>query len=266
MKCAAFAILSALVASSALADEPQAVRKGLPVGGRKIDKILYQRFGGKVVKPGTGTGVTGFVNVKGCVDTNEIRTVMGTIATQLRHPQKLLTSDRLEGLPTRALVKELGLDVGVFIVMDDKLPPLLVAPEDRWALVNVAQLRKGISEDAAGKRLFAARCRGELQRAFCYACGCGSSQYKGNIMDVTEVGELDALNPDLTVADAMVRCRTYLESINVTQPIVRFYSAAVQEGWAPAPTDTVQKAIWDKVHALPSKPIKIEFDPKTDTK
>ena len=45
-------------------------------------------------------------------------------------------------------------------------------------------------------------------------------------------------------------------------PIVRFYSAAVQEGWAPTPTDTVQKAIWDKVNATPKTPMKIEFDPK----
>ena len=31
---------------------------------------------------------------------------------------------------------------------------------------------------------------------------------------------------------------------------------------APAPTNEFQKAVWDKVHAIPQNPMKIEFDPK----
>jgi hypothetical protein len=45
---------------------------------------------------------------------------------------------------------------------------------------------------------------------------------------------------------------------------------ACQEGWAPAPTNDVQKAIWEKVKAekseKPSKPIKVNYDPKTAPK
>ena len=40
------------------------------------------------------------------------------------------------------------------------------------------------------------------------------------------------------------------------------YQKACEEGWAPLPTNDVQKAIWDKVHAVPKNPMKIEFDPK----
>ena len=39
------------------------------------------------------------------------------------------------------------------------------------------------------------------------------------------------------------------------------YHKACEEGWAPAPTNDIQRAIWDKVHAIPDKPITIEFDP-----
>ena len=35
-------------------------------------------------------------------------------------------------------------------------------------------------------------------------------------------------------------------------------------GWAPQPTNEVQRAIWDKVHAIPDKPLTIEFNPKKD--
>ena len=42
------------------------------------------------------------------------------------------------------------------------------------------------------------------------------------------------------------------------------FTLMFQQGWAPAPTNEVQQAIWDKVHQIPDKPITIEFDPKTD--
>ena len=44
------------------------------------------------------------------------------------------------------------------------------------------------------------------------------------------------------------------------------YLVAVQEGWAPQPTNDVQKAIWDKVHALPTEPIKIKPEEKKTEK
>ena len=40
------------------------------------------------------------------------------------------------------------------------------------------------------------------------------------------------------------------------------YHKAVEEGWAPAPTNEYQKAIWDKVHAMPTAPIKIKPETK----
>ena len=42
------------------------------------------------------------------------------------------------------------------------------------------------------------------------------------------------------------------------------YRQACQEGWAPAPTNAVQRAIWNKVHQIPDSPLVIEFDPKRD--
>ena len=44
------------------------------------------------------------------------------------------------------------------------------------------------------------------------------------------------------------------------------YRKACEEGWAPAPTNDVQKAIWDKVHAMPTEPIKIKPETKKTEK
>jgi len=46
------------------------------------------------------------------------------------------------------------------------------------------------------------------------------------------------------------------------RPVYRAsYAAACQEGWAPPPTNEYQRAIWNDVHKIPEKPMKIDFDP-----
>ena len=53
---------------------------------------------------------------------------------------------------------------------------------------------------------------------------------------------------------------------SVTQRSVTNYRTAVKEGWAPQPTNDVQKAIWDKVHAMPTEPLKIKSETKKQEK
>lgn len=230
------------------------------------DKIYNERFGGRIKKPGTGIGATGFIIVGNSIEESEVTKVISTIASQLRHEQRVLHIDTMHGLPTRELVVKNGLATAVFVVSDAELPSIVIAPEDRWAVVNIVQLRMGLKNDLLSKKLYEARCRGELQRAFCYVNGGGSSQYDGNIMDITEANQIDSLNPDLTVVDTIARCRKYLTLIGVTQPIITTYSRACKDGWAPAPTNDVQKAIWDKVHAMPTEPIKIKPEAKKTEK
>ena len=62
--------------------------------------------------------------------------------------------------------------------------------------------------------------------------------------------------------DMVKRAEKYMEKCGVTPLRIATYRQACREGWAPAPTNDVQKAIWDKVHAIPKSPMKIEFDPK----
>ena len=50
-----------------------------------------------------------------------------------------------------------------------------------------------------------------------------------------------------------------MEPLGVRPAIYDTYDRACQEGWAPAPTNDVQKAIWDEVHEMPTEPIKIKY-------
>ena len=233
-----------------------------PAGRITLEQLYEKKLGGRLKKPGTGIGTTAFVNVGAAIENAEIEKVVATIGRALKHEQKVLSLASLDGLPTREAVGRLGIAIGVFVVSDPKLPPMLVAPEDRWALVNVAKLKAGLKDDLAGQARHRSRCRGELQRAFLYVAGCGSSQHEGNLMGVSEVAQLDAINPDLTVMDAVMRSQKYLKNVGVTMPMFVSYKKACEQGWAPAPTNDVQKAIWDKVHQMPSEPLKIKPETK----
>ena len=144
-------------------------------------------------------------------------------------------------------------NAALYIVDDAKLPMSLVAMESHWGVVNVSGL-------ADGKRF-----DNELARVMIATLGAGVSQYKVSPMQpVSCPADLDGIVKPVITMDAGMSMNHNLEKIGVTKARMTTYLKACQEGWAPAPTNDYQKAIWDKVHAIPDKPLTIEFDPKKD--
>lgn len=146
----------------------------------------------------------------------------------------------------------------VVFVSKDNQPRLLCAPEEGWCEINVKALLADSPNDHVAKK----RIGKELVRALCFALGCGNSSVKPCIMDeVPNLGKLDELvdylSPEAhgkTIVTARLRgCRPRTFTS---------YRKACEEGWAPAPTNDIQKAIWDKVHQLPTEPIKIKPEAK----
>ena len=140
------------------------------------------------------------------------------------------------------------------------MPAILVAPENRWAIVNIAPI-------ATEQRpaYFEARVKKELTRGFSYLCGATNSQFpRALTRGIVDHADLDK-NPDFGLPiDVLQRFRTYMETLGVRPAVISTYRKACQEGWAPAPTNEVQQAVWDKIHTIPAEPMKIEFDPKKD--
>lgn len=148
-------------------------------------------------------------------------------------------------------------DVAIVIVADDNTPPSLVAQEDCWAVVNVKRMDKGLKTDEAKKRFFEPRCRKQMIRAFSLVCGGGASTYPGNIMNAGTIEDFDLYDEGVPV-DRITAYLNCLKSYGVT-PMVRMpYSRACYQGWAPAPTNEAQKAVWNKYHKLPENPIRIK--------
>lgn len=231
----------------------------------KLEKAYNEKFGGLLERPTALKGTIGFIDCESGIGSAEIERVRDIIAHEMKFNYKIIQSKAKSGLPERKDVDNAGLSVAVFVVSCPSLPPMLAAPEERWALVNVQRLKEKLPDNVLGERVFAARCRSEILRAFALACGSWTSQYPGNILTATSVTDLDFCNPDKMVFDMVQRCTKYLASIGVTPSRKASYQVACQEGWAPAPTNDVQQAIWDKVHEMPTEPIKIKYQKPEST-
>ena len=182
--------------------------------------------------------------------------VSGSISISLYACKWLVDSGKIE---LRKLWPLAGI-IFIFIVWrDDCDVPMLFAPEQHWAIVNA----KTLVEDNPGEVAFRTRLIKEATRAFAYVCGSGGSNGGGDLMDAKDVKALDDVQAELPF-DIQARFETHLRDMGITPWEETTYLRACQEGWAPPPTNDVQRAIWEKVHQIPDKPIKIEFDPKKD--
>ena len=125
-------------------------------------------------------------------------------------------------------------------------PALAVYPEEGIGCVNYAALKcadAGKTEKRVSKEMF---------RAFGFACGGYSISRTACAMDlVYSLDDLDAMN-------AMILSPMRFSGINRSAeklglPVLRptTYQMACRQGWAPPPTNELQKAIWEKCKNLP---------------
>lgn len=142
-------------------------------------------------------------------------------------------------------------NVVMYVVDDSSLPMSLVAMEEHWGVMNVAQL--------TSKKQF----DNEFARVGIATFGAGVSQYKVSPMQpVSKPADLEGIIKPVITMDTGMSMNHNLEKIGVTKSKMTTYLKACQEGWAPAPTNDYQKAIWDQTHSIPTNPMKIKFDPK----
>ena len=261
MKRVLFAIV-AVAAMSVVADDPPPFdfKKKPATEEEKLARKAYieERFnkhtGGRLIVPGSLKGKIVYVNAqkrapeKWLTDNAEVFKKSTKFAIETAQGEFSFPNPKIQG------------DASLFVVDDEKLPPLLSAPESRWAMVNVAPLAKGAGEKP---QFFAARVQKELTRGFCLLAGAQNSGYPEALVGcITAPEQLDKFADCRLPVDVLARFPAYLQGYGITPAIESTYRKACKEGWAPQPTNEYQKAIWDSFHELPTKPVKIEFDAK----
>jgi hypothetical protein len=222
------------------------------------EQLRYRRTGGEIIKQGSYLGKILFVNTQSRLAEKEIKEVCNEIASNLNVRVEFVNSTVEE--PTKLLTKYKA-NVAIVIVDESQSPTLLIAAEDHWAIINTAKLVDDLPGENAKKKFFTSRARKMIIKGFSLLCGGGSSQFPGNIMNTATIRELDMVKEQIPV-DMIDFWTRYLGRIGVTPLEMTTYRKACREGWAPAPTNDIQKAIWDKVHAMPSAPIKIKPETK----
>lgn len=211
-----------------------------------IREKSLKKTGGIITKEGTGMIV--IVNAQDKFPDSALESCIETFNKMLKVNVKLQRGTWKLG---DALPK--GANAAMYVINDPALPMSLVAMESQWGVMNVSALD--------GDKRFSR----EFARVAIATFGACTSQYKASPMQtVTKPSDLDNLVTDAQTFDATMIVGNNLKNLGVTKSKLTTYRKACEEGWATSPTNAYQKAIWDEVHALPTKPLTIDFDPKKD--
>ena len=227
----AFCVLAALgVAGSALAvDDPEIAADG-----------------GIITKPYKGKYVY-VVNGQKRVAAKDLLVKEGGIEGLFNFPVRLVDSGvKME-------------NAGVIVQVNDSptAPSLLVAPEAAWAAVNVAAL----ATDKPKPEVLKSRIQKEVYRAFLFACGVANSEVQPCLMrTIKHAKDLDRSPVMQPGPSAVMPVMASANQLGIFERVQMTYRDACQEGWAPQPTNDVQKTIWKEVHNPPEKPLKITYD------
>lgn len=240
MNTIVFALVAAVTVSAIVPDD--------------TDPAQYRRTGGQLVKRGTYTGKIALVNAAGDAQRADVERAAALLKAAIG--VNIAATVGKEKDPAAAL-KASGADAAVVVVDSPDAPEILLAPNDRWAVVNVAKIVDDLPSAKAKDRFRAPRVRKQIIKAFCALMGGSASQYEGNIMNTTSTRELDLVEEQFPV-DVVDKVQKQCRHLGITQAEYVSYKTACRQGWAPQPTNDVQKAIWDKIHAMPTAPIKIK--------
>lgn len=213
-------------------------------------KIMLEKTGGMVEFPGRGK-----IAVVNC----QTKISKALIEQQVEQLRKIVRVN-LELLEESPVAKDSlfermaklpdGVASAMYLIDDASLPMSLHAPEACWMLVNVDKLNDS-------------RFPKEFSRASSFLFGCSVSKFTSSPMQtVTKPEDLDKIIGGGFAVDSMPSIQMHLNSLGVIPKKRATYRKACMDGWAAQPTNDYQKAIWEEVHAKPTNPMRIKYDPK----
>lgn len=244
----------------------------VPVGKRKLTteerraKIEAHRamrlaeVGGLVSKPNTGSALR-ILNASRLIPEPTLKKTLSSLNLYLKIPVVVDTAESVEDLEKTALsmLKAPKTGAALLLVDGDKAPTLLIAPEQAWASVNIARL----ADDLPPDEIFALRIQKEIWRATSFLLGGSNAQHQPCLMtDIHSLNDLDQSKLDAVSPEALMKIEKSLSALGIQTTRTTTYKTALQEGWAPVPTNDVQRALWIQVKAEkergPAKPLQIK--------
>lgn len=263
----------ALTASAVVIDEydfdkPETLEKLSKMSRAEVDalspdvrreyfkKTSELHSGGIVEKPGAGSGTFLFVDSSQSLTESMFVRDFNMLNRTLKVSPKIVKGKHVTIETANATKTELNANAAVFVVDNETYPRLITASEEGWAIVNVGKLKEG----EPSKELMEKRITVEVIRGLAQIFGSGNAGM--SMMSITTLKDIDNLEHPGFPPSAMKTCQMQMKKLGFEPKVLASYRVACKQGWAPPPTNDVQKAIWNEVRQLPTKPVTIEFDPK----
>lgn len=220
--------------------------------------------GGIVERPYSGN-VLRIASVQTKIPLPQIRPMVQQMRWTALLPFEVCDGAKYAGVDPIAAADQLTDDdavgAGVLIVDDDSLPMTLVAPEKRWTIFNI----KPLFADSPAQERVEERFNKMLWCAVARTLGAGYSGYKPCVLvPFTSLAALDRNPATKPCPEPFNKMIDTGDEYGIKTITIASYRDACRRGWAPRPTNDVQRTIWNQVHAIPDKPITIEFDPNKD--
>ena len=221
---------------------------------------VLKKTGGFVDCPASGTAIVVVdARAKAGGAPDQFATVYRDLSKMLVTVEK--TPLKAGACPVTLAAERLAANKAVFamvVIDEEKCSGLTVVPEDRLVVVNAAKYKEGTDPVRREERVIK-----EIWRSFGFVAGLGYASLKNDVLQpVFSVGELDANEFQVMQPMHFQKMYPLLKRLGATRARHIPYRVAVREGWAAQPTNDYQKAVWDEVHAMPTKPLKIRPETK----
>ena len=256
MQKVVMSILAAVLSVSVIADNTAAPRRRgprRPTGGRPSGGIVEKAYNGKVFR---------ILNLQKEYNGGRLAALTKNIRYATLLPIECEDGVHQTGKTpfevAESLIATDGVGAGAVIIDDPSLPIELLSPDRRWGILNVASLKADKPSPEKFEQRFTKVYWGIIARTL----GAGVSSYPGCVLvPFTDMKGLDAITATRPCPEPFNKMIDTGKAYGIGIITITTYRTACQQGWAQAPTNDVQKAIWNEVHQLPTKPLKIEFDP-----
>ena len=255
MKKTIVSIVAAGIALACAADAQARPRRTRPdANSRPSGGMVEKPYGGNVLR---------VLNAQDAVPRERVADIVRRIRWATLLPVEAVDGKAGGGIAELAgkageLVRQPKVGAGVVIIDDARLPFRVYSDEGNWAILNVAFLKEG----DPGGRLLEARFEKMAWRALARALQVGSVTHSPSVLQ--PFGTLAELDGNGMTRPSPEGYNAFIDNgrrYGITTITISSYRDACHKGWAPAPTNDVQRAIWEQVRADkergPAKPITI---------
>lgn len=217
---------------------------------------LRKATGGFVLDKRNAEGQVVFVNAQKSVASKVLLEEAEALERDCMLFVKVENADSFKVDNIDKIKRELNAKVLISVVEDGVPFTMVSAPEQMFAQINVAALKK----DAPDAEKLARRVKKEMARAMALTFGTGYAVMGGGTLaPALSLHELDELPLGvLSLETSSVIQRFAVERFGFKIFRRSVYVNALKEGWAPPPKGEYQKDLWEKFHAMPTEPITIQ--------